>query len=126
MKTYSLEVLPGGFAICRLEASSEVPEWAAGGPFASVTRTADELSIVCEEGGVPPDVKHDGGWRCLRLVGPFDLNLTGVLASLLQPLAEAGVSIFAVSTFDTDYVLVRGSQLETAIAALRQAGHHVE
>ena len=103
-----------------------VPAWAANTVFSSVTRTADELSIVCEEGGVPPDVKHDGGWSCIGLVGPFDLNLTGVLASVLQPLADAGVSIFAVSTFDTDYVLVRASQLETAIAALRQAGHQVE
>lgn len=74
---------------------------------------------------MPSDVKHDRGWRCLKLVGPLDLNLTGVLASVLQPLADADVSIFALSTFDTDYVLVRGAQLEKATAALREAGHHV-
>ena len=75
---------------------------------------------------MPSDVKHDPGWRCLKLAGPLDLNLTGVLASVLEPLAAAGVSIFAVSTFDTDCVLVRGSMLETAIAALRRAGHQVQ
>lgn len=74
---------------------------------------------------MPGDVKHDRGWRCLKLAGPLDPNLTGVLASVLQPLADAGVSIFALSTFDTDYVLVRDAQLEKAVAALRDAGHSV-
>lgn len=94
--------------------------------MSSVTRTANELSIVCEEAGVPGDVKHERGWRCLKLVGPLDLGLVGVLLSVLQPLAGAGVAIFALSTFDTDYVLVLGSQLEKAVAALRDAGHHVD
>jgi len=75
---------------------------------------------------VPADVKHDRGWRCLRLSGSLDLDLTGVLASVLQPLAAAQVSIFAIATFDTDYVLVRAAQLEQAVAALRRAGHDVE
>jgi hypothetical protein len=75
---------------------------------------------------VPADVKQEGGWRCLKVEGPLDLSSTGVLASLLQPLAEAGVPIFAIPTYDTDYVLVREVQLEAAITALRQAGHHVE
>lgn len=119
-------MLPGGFALCRIGAESAVALWAAGGAFSSVTRTADELSIVCEEASVPSDVKHERGWRCLKLVGPFDLGLVGVLVSVLQPLAGAGVSIFALSTFDTDYVLVRGGQLSEAIAALRKAGHSVE
>lgn len=126
MRTRSLELLPGRFALCRLAADAAVPAWAAAAAFSSVTRTRDELSIVCEEGGVPEEVKHERGWRCLKLVGPFDLGLVGVLVSVLQPLAGAGVSIFALSTFDTDYVLVRGGQLSEAIAALRRAGHAVE
>jgi hypothetical protein len=109
-----------------MDSQAAVPAWAASSVFSSITRTADELSIVCEEAGVPLDVKHDGGWRCLELAGPLDLSLTGVLASVLRPLAEAGVSIFAASTFDTDYVLVRAGQLEKAVAALRAAGHLVE
>jgi len=80
---------------------------------------------VCDETAVPNDVKHDRGWRCLKLAGPLELDLTGVLASVLQPLAAAQVSIFAIATFDTDYVLVRERQLEQAIVALRQAGHQV-
>lgn len=126
MTSHSLEVSPESFAICRLAAQAPVPNWAKAGAFLSVTRTAEELSIVCEERHVPADVKHDPGWRCLKLAGPFDLNLTGVLASVLEPLAAAGVSIFALSTFDTDYVLVRNAQLEKTIGALRRAGHRVQ
>lgn len=80
---------------------------------------------MCDETAVPNHVKHDRGWRCLKLAGPLELDLTGVLASVLQPLAAAQVSIFAIATFDTDYVLVRETQLEQAIVALRQAGHQV-
>lgn len=121
-----LKLLPGTFAIARLAADALLPAWAGKPSFLSVTRTADELSIVCEEHHVPNDVRHDRGWRCLRVAGPLDLRLTGVLASLLQPLADAGVSIFALSTFDTDYLLVRSAQLERALDALGAAGHRVE
>lgn len=120
----ALQVLPGAFAICRLDPNAAIPEWATG-DWVSLTRTTEELSVVCEEDRVPSDVKHDRGWRCLRLVGSFDLNLTGVLASVLQPLADASVGVFALSTFDTDYVLVRTAQLDKALAALREAGHSV-
>jgi uncharacterized protein len=83
------------------------------------------LSIVCDEAAVPADMKQDRGWRCLTLQGPLDLGLTGVLASVLTPLALAQIPIFAIATFDTDYVLVREAQLEQAVAALRDAGHQV-
>ena len=122
----SLRVLPGELAICRLPPSADVPGWAVGDGFVSITRTAAELSIVCAEGRVPAGVRHDGGWRCLELVGPFDLSATGILLSVLAPLADVGVGIFALSTFDTDYVLVRAAQLEAALAALRAAGHGVD
>jgi hypothetical protein len=88
-------------------------------------RTASELSVVCAAAGVPDDVRAERGWRALAVEGPLDLALTGVLASLLVPLAHAGVSIFAVSTYDTDYVLVRSERLADALEALRGAGHRI-
>ncbi len=118
-----LTLLEPRWAICRLGPDAPIPSWATGGTWLSVTRTADELSIVCEEGRVPPGVTASAGWRCLRLEGPFDLAATGVLASVIDPLAEAGVSVFAMATYDTDYVLVRDEALPAALDALRAAGH---
>ncbi|MDO4246361.1 MAG: ACT domain-containing protein, partial [Deinococcus sp.] len=91
----------------------------------SVTRTADELSVVCGAKQVPDNVQSSRGWAALKLHGPFDFGLTGVLASILDPLRDAGVGIFAVSTFDTDYVLVAHRDLPTALTALREAGHQL-
>jgi hypothetical protein len=113
----AVSMLPGRYAICRMSAKAAVPEWAQG-DFVSVTRTADELSIVCPEDKVPKRVKSDPGWCRLKVAGPLDLVLVGVLASLLQPLAEAGVPVFVISTFDTDYVLVREKDLDRAMAVL--------
>ncbi len=101
-----------------------MPGWAAG-ELCSITRTAEELSVVCPEEAVPEAVRRQGGWRCLEVRGPLAFELTGVLASLASPLAEAGVPIFALSTFDTDYLLVPGDQLETAFGALGAAGHRL-
>ncbi len=102
-----------------------MPDWATAGEFCSIVRTVDELSIVCAEEAVPLGVTCQRGWRGLKVAGPLDFALTGVLASLAVPLAEASVSIFAISTYDTDILLVRGEQIETAIEALRRAGHVV-
>jgi uncharacterized protein len=119
----NLSVLPGEFAICRLEPRAAIPGWAsAAGFFIAITRTEDELSIVCSETKVPGDVKSDRGWRCLKVEGPLDLSLTGILASLLRPLAEARINIFAISTYDTDYVLVKEEKLAQAKEALLQSG----
>ncbi len=120
-----LSVLPARFAVCRLDAGAEPPAWASRGRFSSVSRTADETSIVCEDGFVPDGVQADRGWRALKAAGPLDFGLTGVLLAIAAPLAAAGVSLFAVSTYDTDYVLVKDAALETALAALRSAGHGV-
>ena len=95
----NLTVLPETLAICRLSADEAVPEWAMIGEFVSITHTADELSIVCAEENVPSDVKADRGWRALKVEGPLDLALTGVLASLANPLAEAQINIFADLNF---------------------------
>src|SRR5512147_2215470 len=125
----TLSVLPETLAICRLAREASVPSWAgdgiATGGFVSITRTRDELSIVCNERDVPPGVKADRGWRALKIEGPLDLALTGVLASIALPLAEARINIFAISTFDTDYVLVKGDRLAGTITVLRSAGHRV-
>ena len=101
-----------------------LPEWATTA-FSSVTRTASELSIVCPEERVPPELPAERGRRAFVVRGPLDFSLTGVLASIASPLAAAGVSIFALSTYDTDYVLVREGQLEAAVALLAAAGHDV-
>jgi hypothetical protein len=120
-----LSILREEFAICRLAADSPVPGWALAGGLSSITRTPDELSIVCAQSQAPEETECDRGWRCLRVHGPLDFSLTGVMASLAVPLAGAGISIFAFSTFDTDYLMVKESNLENAIRALTNAGHEL-
>lgn len=102
-------------------AGSRLPNW-VGGEFWSITRTSDELSIVCPQECVPSGVLYEGDWRVLKVLGPLSFALTGILASISGALAEAGISIFALSTYDTDYILVKASQLEGAIEALRGQG----
>jgi hypothetical protein len=119
-------VQPDVFAICKLAPTESIPAWAASGSLFSITRTADELSIVCQERHVPAGTKCDKGWRCVRVAGAMPFSLVGVLASLVTPLAEAGISVFAVSTFDTDYVLVKDWDMERAVGAWRHAKHTVE
>src|SRR5947207_2330262 len=109
--SWTLLLLPDTFAICRLDAAGPIPEWAFSGDFISITRSGDELSIVCYEGAVPAGVRCEKGWRCLRVAGTLDFSLVGVLVSLTVPLAEVGVSVFAISTFDTDYLLIRETDL---------------
>lgn len=121
----SLSVMEKRLAACRFAPDAGVPEWAAQASFASVTRTAEELSIICDEDVVPVDVRCARDWRALKLEGPFDFALVGILASILQPLAREGISVLAVGTYDTDYVLIRAGQFERAIAVLAQAGHRI-
>jgi hypothetical protein len=121
--TLLLTVLDAPLAVCRLAPHAPLPEWASRGEFVSVTRTADELSLICPEASVPPDALHSGGWRALKVQGPLEFLLTGVFAALAAPLAAAGIPIFAIATYDTDYVLVQHDRLAEAIAVLTQAGH---
>lgn len=116
-------VLEGTFAVCRLAPTVPVPEWALRPGFFSITRTAEELSLVCAEAHVPAGIPAEFGWSCLQLEGPFPFAMSGVLAAFINPLAEAGIGIFAVSTFDTDYILVKADSLRTTIAKLEEAGH---
>ena len=121
----TLTILPDRYAICRLDAKAPVPEWAIGEDFVSISRTRDELSIVCPERNLPKDGSCSRGWRILKCEGPLDYTLTGIIASLAEPLADAGVSIFPLATHDTDYVLIKEPQLDLAIQALTGYGHAV-
>ena len=120
-----LDVLAGDYAVARLDPSAPVPPWAHDATFSSVSRTASELSIVCPASAVPPGARREGPFRALSVRGPLDFALTGILDALARPLAQAGISIFALSTFDTDIILVRGGDLDAAAAALTAAGHRI-
>ena len=117
--------IEGLFAIVRLPADDPVPEWAQAGPFISVTRNVDELSIVCQQENVPLDMRSDHSWVCFKLEGPFAFSEVGVLASFIDPLAESGVPVFAISTYDTDYVLISEEFMGVTLTALSRAGHQL-
>jgi hypothetical protein len=123
----ALDVLDVHLAICRMNHDAPIPSWLprTTSPLTAIVRTDDELSVVCPAAEVPGDVHHEGPWRALKVAGPLDFALVGILARLSAALADAGISIFAISTFDTDYLLVRGDTLDGAVAALRAAGHDV-
>lgn len=121
----TLTLLPQTYAVCRLSPTAPVPAWADGQGFVSISRNADELSVVCPQERVPGGVKADLEWRCFKFQGPFAFNETGILASVLEPLAQAKIGIFAVSTFDTDYLLIKSENLEPTLQALKSAGHTV-
>ena len=121
----TIVVYPETYAICRLAADSLVPAWAAEARFLSVTRTPSELSIVCEERAVPQGIHAERGQRLMQVEGTLAFALTGVLASLAAPLATAEIGIFAVSTYDTDYLLVAKDSLQEATEVLEAAGHVV-
>lgn len=121
-----LEILSMVLAICRLEPKNPIPSWAMHSEFFSIAKTSEELSIVCSQENVPEGVRIEKGWRCLKVKGPLDFGLTGILASLANPLSAANISIFAISTFDTDYLLVKEETLEKTLQVLIQAGHRLE
>ena len=122
-----LTLIEARLAVCRLDAARRVPAWVdRAGDFVSITRTSDELSIVCDMDVVPRGVPMEGPWRAFKVQGPLVMTLIGVVAALANPLADAGISIFAISTYDTDYVLVHEPDLDAAIEALVGAGHTVQ
>ena len=110
-------------AITRLAPDAAVPTWAFQGEFRSVTRTTDELSLVTEESCVPADVDAARGWTLFELVGPFDFDQVGVLSAVIAPLAAAAISVVAIATFETDYLLIRAA--DEAKEVLEQAGHRI-
>ena len=119
----TLSLLSDTFAICRLEPDADIPSWALAGDFYSITRTVEELSLVCLQEVVPEGTRAEKGYRCLKVGGPLDFSLTGIMSSLTIPLAQAGISVLAISTFDTDYLLVKEAQVDRAVQKLSLAGH---
>jgi hypothetical protein len=118
-----LELLSEEFSLVQLSPVSTIPEWATGTNFYSLTRTADEVSMVVPQRSVPLNVKAEKGWRCIRIQGILDFEMVGVLAALAVPLARAGIPIFVLSTYNTDHLFVRTPQLERAIEVLKADGH---
>jgi hypothetical protein len=122
---YRLNLLHQALAICKLDPGIPVPNWIWESSFLTITRTPHEFSILCDAAIVPAGVRSEGGWRALRMEGPFEFTQIGVLASVLNPLAAAQVSILSIATYDTDYVMVAEPDLAVALHALAAAGHQV-
>ena len=123
LRRLQLSAFPETYAVVGLSQGAQLPAWATQGSFFSVTRTSEELSIIVEESSVPAGLQFQGGWRVIKVHGPFMLSEVGVLASLVGPLAAARVSVLTIATFDTDYLLVSSENLDPAISALERAGH---
>ena len=125
MKKLNLSLLPHKYAVCQLHPDKHIPYWALLGDFVSLTRTHEELSIVCQQDNVPDDIEAERGWRCLQVQGAFDFSAAGVHASLAIPLAEADISVLAIATYATDYLLIKEQNVERALQVLEQAGHYI-
>jgi hypothetical protein len=123
MPSVALRLLPGDYAVCRLSPSYPIPAWADGEGFVSISRSDEELSVLCRAERVPDEIRKDGGWACLKLQGPFAFDETGIVLSVIAPLSSAGLGIFVVSTFDGDHLLVKRAELDRAEALLLEAGH---
>lgn len=118
-----LRPLPGTYAVSRLDPFSPFPAWADGQGFVSISRSADELSVVCRTERVPPDIRQDAGWACYQFIGPFAFDETGIVTSVIGPLSDAGIGIFIVSTFDGDHMLLKQHDLARVEPILLGAGH---
>lgn len=121
-----LKKLTGTYAIAQIEPNAFIPHWADGAGFVSISRTEDELSIVCLQDRIPALVKQDGNWACYKFLGPFAFEETGIVLSVIKPLSESGIGIFVVSTFDGDHLLVKSVDEKTSELLLTAAGHAVE
>ena len=126
MRKLNLMLSPHLYALCQFHPDKHIPYWALLGDFISLTRTPEELSIVCQQDNVPEEIEAERGWRCIKVHGYFDFSQAGVHASLAVPLAEAEISVLAIATYATDYLLVKAEKVERAIEVLGQAGHSVQ
>ena len=124
-KMLTMRVLEKKIGVCRLDKRDSIPEWAKDSEFFSITKTLDELSIVCAESSIPNDIKCEKDWRILKIDGVLDFSLIGILASISTILAQKGISIFAISTYDTDYILVKDKDINNAIEALVNESYEV-
>jgi len=125
LRKLTLKILPNRLAVCRLKADAPLPDWIDESDFSSITRTEKELTIVCDEVLVASGTTSETGWRCIEVEGPLDFSEIGIVFSLTQPLAEIGVAVFLISTFDTDYLMVKEKDLAKTIDTLTAAGHRV-
>ena len=119
----SLFLLEGLFAICRLDKKASIPDWAVSEQFFSVARTDDELSVVCPQEVIPEGIDCEAGWRCLKVESPFEFDLTGAISSIAALLAEADILMFMIATQDSDYLMVKESDLERTISVVAEAGY---
>ena len=125
MKKLNLSLLPHLYAVCQFHPDKHIPYWALIGNFVSLTRTAEELSSVCQQDNVPEEIAAERGWRCVQVQGAFDFSVSGVNASLAVPLADADISVLAIATYATEYLLVKEKDVERALQVLKRAGHSV-
>ena len=121
----TLELMKGNYGVCRLRENSPIPVWCQQGEFYSITKTKDELSIVCLEEYVPNGVQVEKEWCIIKIVGPLDFSLIGILSKISQLMAECEISIFALSTYDTDYIMVKQAKIVQAIEKLKEAGYNI-
>jgi len=121
-----IRFVPGRYAVARLPAGADIPTWLNGPGFQAIVRSDDELSLVCFEDRVPSKVEAERGWACVRTIGPFPFNATGIVQSLITPLSEYGIGVFVVCTYDGEHMLIPGQDAEKAIRCLENAGHLVE
>lgn len=124
-KILTMKLLKDKFGVCRLNKNERVPEWAKNSEFYSITKTLDELSIVCSQDIIPSDIRCERDWRVFMVVGPLEFSLIGILASISTILAQRGISIFAISTYDTDYILVKDKDIDHAIDALSNEKYEI-
>ena len=117
-----LETIEGEYSICRLSPDAPIPEWAEAG-FCSITRSENELSIVVKAGGIPEPLERENGWKMFRVAGSLDFSMVGVIAGISRVLADSVISIFVISTFETDYILVKSDQFDSAVTTLKTAGY---
>lgn len=124
-KILTLKLLKECYGVCRLDNAEIIPKWVKESTFFSITKTSDELSIVCAEEYIPSEIKCEKDWRILKIQGPLDFSLIGILSSISTILAQNGISIFAISTYDTDYILVKSKDIDNAIEALTNERYEV-
>lgn len=118
-----IRVVPGLYAVSRLDATAVIPEWLQGSGFKAAVHSDDELTVVCLEERVPCETKTDKGWACLRTIGPFPFEAAGIVKSVIDPLSDNGIGVFVLCTFDGEHILVPSDQIEPALQHLKAAGH---
>lgn len=121
----TMRLLKEKYGVCRLKNNEAIPEWGKKGDFYSITKTPDELSIVCLQEGIPDGINCEKDWRILKIEGPLDFSLIGILASISSVLAQNQISIFAISTYDTDYILVKEKDIDKAVGTLIKENYEV-